>query len=78
MKSLRINLLNENTIINDKISAIAVGNIMNTMCFAGCKRISCLCCCMKKKMNIICRCICEMVNKNCKYVKYGATVLFMK
>lgn len=81
MKSLKVNLLNKN-IINDEVSpCIIVGKSMKTMDFLYCILMSCLCCCccyMVNTMDILCSCLCKMVNKNCKYVKYRTTGLFMK
>lgn len=78
MKSLKVNLLNKDLIINDMSPSATMDKSMNITYFSCCMIMYHLCCCTMNGMCILYTCLCKIINKNYEYIKYRTTVIFMK
>jgi len=77
MKSLKLNLSNQNLIVNNKVfPSIIMNKCMNVMCCCTCCMIVmvCCCCCVINTKDMVCK----IVSENLKWIKYKTTALFMK
>lgn len=76
MKLLKMNLSNENLIVNNNkmFPSMIMNKFMNTIFCVCCMFVMACCCCVISIVDMMCK----MVNEKLKYVKYKTTVLFMK